>query len=90
MEKYIEVLQTLDIEHRHWDEVFTSTVGSYSGSEYLYRIHNKSEVVQKLVALGETETDAGVIIENFAKSIPYPKPVPSVMQRVKSFLQKIF
>jgi hypothetical protein len=68
MLKHLEVLQTCDVETRHWSDVFTSTVGGYSGSEYLYRVKNKSEVMEKLLALGETHSDAEKLIDEYAKT----------------------
>ncbi len=43
-------LDELIIEVRHWENVFTSSVGAYQGSEYLHRFINDEEVKNNLIA----------------------------------------
>ena len=59
----LEILKTLEIEVRHWSDVFTSTV--YSGSEYLYRVHNRDLVISKLISIGKTLSESNDIIDKY-------------------------
>lgn len=65
-----DILKKLDIEVRHWSDVFTSTVGTYEESEYLYRIKNETEIRKELIEAGLSYDEAQKQMDNYAKQQP--------------------